>query len=244
MKFVFRAWVYWLMPRRRSSIRDLYHLVRDYRGDALAAEVLVPWVVEDQYAAWLAPAGTRAARTDATVNTKELYALNRIFDALILPFQPVSDDPAVLDRYGNPRWEGMVPSTDALPDFAAALGLTAITGAAFFPFLHLLMLRGGVVVRAGAAVIDPELGMRSTLFWAWWRRNRPAADLWHGWGHNSQWGTDFRRDYWIDDTLYCNADAPGANPDPDDTDPVDPPADQRDELLRHRCSTTADLSDS
>ncbi len=32
------------------------------------------------------------------------------------------------------------------------------------------------------------------------------SDLSHGWGSNSQWGTNFRRDYQIDGELYYNVD--------------------------------------
>ncbi|GIH79303.1 hypothetical protein Plo01_57320 [Planobispora longispora] len=31
---------------------------------------------------------------------------------------------------------------------------------------------------------------RSTLYRTFWRRSRPTADLSHGWGSDSQWGTD------------------------------------------------------
>ena len=61
-------------------------------------------------------------------------------------------------------------------------------------------------------------------------------DLSHGWGHNSQWRTDFRRDYIADGHLHYNVDAdPSArsNDDLDDRDRLD--------LLRYRCSIRTDL---
>jgi hypothetical protein len=47
---------------------------------------------------------------------------------------------------------------------------------------------------------------RSRMYWSWWSRNRVATDLSHGWGGNSQWGTDFRRDYIADGDLHYNVD--------------------------------------
>ena len=58
----------------------------------------------------------------------------------------------------------------------------------------LLISRAGVVVRAGRALLDPDI-VRRTLFFAYMRRYRPVSDRSHGWGSNSQWRTDFRRDY-------------------------------------------------
>ncbi|MBM0238793.1 hypothetical protein JNW88_19595 [Micromonospora sp. ATA32] len=100
----------------------------------------------------------------------------------------------------------------------------------------LLLARAGVAIRAGAHHLDADVAARSALYWAWWRRNRRAIDLSHGWGHNSQWGNDFRRDYVAEGHLYYNVDAdPSSQPDSDlsDADRID--------LLRYRCSIRADL---
>jgi hypothetical protein len=78
----------------------------------------------------------------------------------------------------------------------------------------------------------------SCLYWAWWRRSRPVADLSHGWGHNSQWNTDFRRDYIAGGELHYNVDGHKHHPFADDTDLSQAAAR---ELLRYRCSTRADL---
>ncbi len=76
----------------------------------------------------------------------------------------------------------------------------------------LLLARAGVTVRAGAHHIDGVVAARSGLHWAWWRTNRPTIDLSHGCGHNSEWATDFRRDYVIDGHLHYNVDADQAGP--------------------------------
>jgi hypothetical protein len=52
-----------------------------------------------------------------------------------------------------------------------------------------------VHVRAGSALATPGIADRSTLHWEYWRRHRITSDGSFGWGHNSQWRTEFRRDY-------------------------------------------------
>jgi hypothetical protein len=107
---------------------------------------------------------------------------------------------------------------------------------------QLVFARAGVRVRAGANRAERGVADRSPLYWTFLRRHRPTDDLSIGWGHNSQWDTDFRRDYGTDDAHYLNVDATGdidAN-DPDDEDDDHAPtplltgAERRD-LLRHRC---------
>jgi len=83
---------------------------------------------------------------------------------------------------------------------------------------------------------------RSCLYWAWWRRNRKVVDLSHGWGHNSQWATDFRRDYLTDEDLHYNIDGIEGAAAVDLHDPADdlPEADRLD-LLRYRHGLRTDL---
>jgi hypothetical protein len=90
------------------------------------------------------------------------------------------------------------------------------------------------------------------MYWAYTRRNRPAADLSHGWGSNSQWATDFRRDYVTADAYVYNVDGTinlgkdrrfvDVHPigDRDEIDEADAPYNTRPvliELLTHRCFT-------
>lgn len=60
---------------------------------------------------------------------------------------------------------------------------------------HLLFSRAGVKVRGGSNFVKKDIAEHSTLYFTFVRRNRPVDDLSHGWGHNSQWRTSFRRDY-------------------------------------------------
>lgn len=109
-------------------------------------------------------------------------------------------------------------------EFFAAIGCRPVTEASFDPILHeiltckaadrpgapieitgqewpalmlgdLVFARAGVHVRAGSAHAVPGVADRSTLHWEYWRRHRATSDGSFWWGHNSQWRTEFRRDY-------------------------------------------------
>jgi hypothetical protein len=190
----------------------------------------------------------------------EFYALSRISNILLLPYQR--------GPYAS-AWEwpqvGLVERTA----FFEALGFRRVPDRAFHPFYHeivdaessvdeaepitivaevwpglmlddLMFCRSGVRVRGGARYLRPEVATRSTLYWAYMRRNRPYEDLSHGWGHNSQWGTRFRRDYTDGAHFYYNVDeeldallpepSPDPNPAREDLEPA-----ERVELLTNRC---------
>ncbi|GAA3440754.1 hypothetical protein [Planomonospora venezuelensis] len=191
-----------------------------------------------------------------------LYAMSRILDLLILNYQerPPGDPEADPDE--------AYPPVGAYPAFCEALGADRIDRRAFHPFFHeiaevrqaddpdeppavvgerwpgymmgsMLLMRAGVVVTSGARHLVAGVADRSTLYWTYWRRSRPTDDLSHGWGHNSQWATDFRRDYLADGLLHYNVDAaldPGGHGGGDDE--LDPASVI--ELVRYRCSTVVD----
>lgn len=195
-----------------------------------------------------------------------LYALSRVVDVLVSAFQPDNPDPQLLDWTSDtPWWRGTIPDTSAWPAFRVAIGAALLAESSFHPFFHeivsvqvsddddeppsvireywpgaivgsLLLARAGVGIRAGSHHFDADVAARSALYWAWWRRNRRAVDLSHGWGHNSQWGTDFRRDYVADGHLYYNVDADKSR----QPDPGLSHADRID-LLRYRCGIRTDL---
>lgn len=151
-------------------------------------------------------------------------------------------------------------------DLFIALGMTPVTDTRFDPFLHeivtveqaedpdtpisvtdliwpglmldqLMFARAGVQVRAGANHAQHGIADRSPLYATFLRRHRPTLDLSLGWGHNSQWDTDFRRDYRTSDAIYLNVDATGEIdiPAPGDDSEALLTATERRELLRHRC---------
>jgi hypothetical protein len=200
----------------------------------------------------------------------DLYAMSRLVDILLGPHQPIYDGPALLAwTKVVPWWTGPSAARSAWDTFRTGLRATTIAEDRFHPFFHeivavdpsedpdepitlvaetwpgalvgsLLLARSGVVVRGGSNVVDPEVASRSCLYWAWWRRNRVVGDLSHGWGHNSQWRTDFRRDYVVDDRFCYNVDAPLVDDNPADHDEDLTAADRLD-LLRFRHSVRRDL---
>ena len=152
---------------------------------------------------------------------ESLYALSRVCDTLILPFQ------------AGQCWFDL--SRQQFADFWQTLGVAASepreyhsfwceivaceNGAdenelprieeIFWPALtwgDLLICRAGVRVVSGRNWMSADVAALSPLYFASRRNYRTAHDLSHGWGSNSQWGTEFRRDYVWDDRYIFNAD--------------------------------------
>jgi hypothetical protein len=102
----------------------------------------------------------------------------------------------------------------------------------------LLFSRAGVRIRAGANHAEHGVADRSPLYWTFLRRHRPTVDLSHGWGHNSQWRTDFRLDHRLPVGARINADGYA---DIDTEAELDPTGaalltpEERRQLLVHRC---------
>ena len=261
------------------EFQTLFFDVRDTAEPGWGTEILLPFLERNSQAvAELRELGRPESRwvridPDPTYYTKleGLYALSRIVDILVAPFQPVNNDRALLAiNADHPWWEGPLPSADAWRPFGAALGGVAVSEERFHPFFHeivsvqraddpdeppslvdeywpgllvgsLVLVRSGVAVRAGIKVMDPFVASTSCLYWSWWRRNRVVRDESHGWRQNSQWGTDFRRDYVVDGELYYNVDWIGrerSGPRREDVTDV-----ELNLLLRYRCSLKRDLGD-
>lgn len=178
--------------------------------------------------AWLQSVRARSPETPfAQEDLWRLYAVSRVFEVLALPFQQGD-----ADRSG---WNGPGFPVAHFKSFAEALGMRAMVPRQFAPFdcevvgaantalpndpivltqVHwpclmlgnLLVMRAGVSIEGGTSLFDAEIATSSTLYWAYRRKNRPHQDLSHGWGHNSQWRTTFRRDYCIGNKVYLNVD--------------------------------------
>lgn len=95
---------------------------------------------------------------------------------------------------------------------------------------NMVFSRAGVLVEGGATYVSKLIAEHSALFWTWLRRHRRTEDLSKGWGSNSQWRTDFRRDYVIGALAHLNVDAKQRHFGPDDLN-----EEQRREILMHRC---------
>ena len=247
-------------PEAYHQVRHgLYEPTLTFAGEDWGREVLEPWLAAHQpILTALHRIGTPEMACVLVEDEDQwaLYAVSRVAETLALPHQPPATNPD--------RPQDWLPH-DAYQQFITAIGGTVPHGRRFHPFLHeivavepaddpneptspsstwwpgcligsLLLLRSGVTVRAGAEHLDPTVATTSTLYWAFRRRYRPASDLSHGWGSNSQWRTDFR----LPDRLAYNVDAA-----------LDPKAEHPDgasfnrdlDLLRHRCSTLDDEED-
>lgn len=243
-----------------------YRLLVDdlWRAEApVYSRLLGPWLKDHPgEREWLAAFRARVGDPVPSATIEDLwrlYALSRVFEMLLLRFQVGPSD-------RMPNWEGPPIDPDELRDFATAIGVQVEEVREFHPFDHevvavepvdgrgvlevvahvwprfmlgpMMVVRGGVRVRASADQMSPWLAARSTLYWAWLRRLRPTDDLSHGWGSNSQWRTSFRRDYRFGSLLVFNADgeldlgAPGLQEYPDHRDRS--PRDERVELLVNR----------
>jgi hypothetical protein len=161
------------------------------------------------------------------LDTRELYALSRVNDLLILPYQSGCDNSA--------GWKGPNVDKEEYMSFMTSLGMYAIQQNFFHPIYHeiveveqssdnsepisttevlwpgfmlgsLVFSRAGVRVRGGAKYVNKEIAEKATLYWAFRRSYRPTFDLSDGWGSNSQWSTNFRRDYVIGNQAFYNVD--------------------------------------
>lgn len=246
----------------QKNFRELHDTLLDYEGQSAYVDVLLPWLHESQEEqAWLRSFGQRVGEPIPPATVEELqslYSLGRVCEVLILNFQNGDFDS---------NWAGPSISISEFSAFIEALGLTLLKPADFSEFYHevvsvdalesqgahivaykwpcvmlgnLLVLRGGVDVAANPALLRPGIADSSTLYWASRRKARPHQDLSHGWGHNSQWNTTFRRDYAIGTDKYFNVDgkydlATMEWPQSDQCEPDDLTRDERIELLTNRC---------
>jgi hypothetical protein len=216
------------------------------------------------YGGWDAHARTSGRRDkqvdlDMLNDLWELYAFSRVSDILLLPYQNGAHD--------GTAWTGPTIGSDERVAFFTALGLERIDKPDFHPFYHeivtvtqaadasssiavmdelwpgfmldhLLICRAGVHVRAGRDLLLKEIAEGSTLYWSSRRKYRPYHDLSQGWGSNSQWRTEFRRDYTNGHDFVYNADGtldarlPHAHA---NSAPEALSADERVELLINRC---------
>lgn len=208
--------------------RELHDGIVGFREDRVSPKLLTDWLKQyPKEATWLE--WFRCERGHDTGASEEelwrLYALSRVVEVMNLSFQTGNADSwampsltssdvsafahdlglsvVIPDRYTAFDCE-IVTATEAADETAPAELVDV-----HWPCLMLgemVICRAGATVRAGARVVNPHIATSSTLYWAYRRRNRPHQDLSHGWGHNSQWRTSFRRDYRIGQRTFYNVD--------------------------------------
>ncbi|MCY1074442.1 hypothetical protein [Archangium lansingense] len=250
------------MFESQRPFRALYESLLAYEGRRVSDEVLGPWLARNgAERTWLRELGARPGEPWPTMSDEDLcrlYAVSRVNDVLLLRFQP-------LRREG---WHGLDLRLEEYISFLEALGFVRVEHGGFHPFFHeivsvqaseqpvdgialvesrwpcfmlgdLMFSRAGVTARAGARELVPAIAESSPLYWAHRRANRPTTDLSVGWGSNSQWRTQFRRDYRRGGTVCFNVDgrlaphAPLTAKDAERLGGLTP--EERVELLVHRC---------
>lgn len=195
------------------------------------------------------------------------YALSRISDKLLTLFP--HDHAPVLNR--QRQEQGQYYS-----DYFASLGFTVYWDRPFHPFYHeivavhtdsslapgevvvdytywpglmfgeMLFARSGVRVLCAPGTLNRQVAESSVLYFTYRREGRKTCDLSMGWGGNSQWCTDFRRDYAEADAYHFNVDASypldegyeSYLPDSERRHLDDLTLEERKELLIHRCFVT------
>jgi hypothetical protein len=210
---------------------ELFDSLHNTLNGSVYCDIVAPWVESHPgEREWLRAFASRHGEPIPPADDEDLwrlYAFSRVNEILLLGFQH--------GRADGSDWPGPKISLDEHKRFAESIGLTVANPEVFSPFYHeivevdessdedqpleyastvwpCLMLgnmvfsRAGVRVAGGAKWISKEVAESSTLYWALRRKNRPFQDLSHGWGHNSQWRTSFRRDYRIGDEFHYNVD--------------------------------------
>lgn len=247
-----------------GSLRELYRAVCEYESEKIWQEVfLANWVA-------LEPAGQyfREIR-DRDCSTKpwpellagesmNLYCASRLSDLLLLSFQS-----------GDLDYAGIGTTLENYTELFTHLGFDIVEPSRFHAFScevvevaqsehadveiiemlwpavmlgNMMFARAGVRVKAPSHILTKGIADRSCLYWTYRRKYRTANDLSHGWGSNSQWSTDFRRDFDLSDRYAYNVD--GGSKIVDLREPVpelevmdDMNILERISLLKHRCIT-------
>ncbi len=213
------------------NFRGLYDLLMDYEGTATYADLLAPWLEANGEAReWLEAFAARTASPVPEASAEDLWALfslGVVGDVLLngLPAYAIAKE----------AWNCPPLSVCEFQQFFESLGMTATWPESYSPFHHeivtlksgdysdtqpaliacewpclmlgpMLFLRCGAHVSAGRNVLAPGVADAATIYWTHYRRNRSSSDLSKGWGSNSRWRTEFRRDYEFDGVFFLNVD--------------------------------------
>ncbi|WP_425396160.1 hypothetical protein [Aeoliella sp.] len=255
------------MHSDQYPIAELYWALLDYRGADVYSDLLAPWLNKQlEVRHWIQEFETRSS-SDWTVATEEdlwmLYALSRVTSTLLLCFQT--------RREGQREVPSPSLTVDDFQQFHEQLGFQVVSPQEYHPFFHeildvtptedaqspirvkqcdwpclmldnMLFLRAGCAITGGASHVVKETAENSKLYWTFCRLDRPHDDLSHGWGHNSQWRTSFRRDYHVNGEYHFNVDASHSLNEPNcSVEEVSPAV--MVELVRNRCVIRTSIAD-
>lgn len=249
-----------------GSLRALYREFTSYRGEHVWEDVFLPqWSALTEIRKYYEVIKNRPCRRkpwpDLTDQESiDLYCASRLSDMMLLSIQ--CGDEASVD----------VPtfSLENYKKFFTHIGFDIVDPTQFHPFSceiveviesddstialaervwPAVMLGNMMFARAGVRIKSPRhffakgVADRSVLFWSYRRKNRNCEDMSTGWGHNSQWSTDFRRDFDLGDRYAYNVDTSSKidlrESIEDDDSMNDMPLADRIDFLKHRCFTKA-----
>ncbi len=211
------------------NMRGLFGEIDEFEGENLFEELLRPWLAKSNYIDFIDDVAENLHQGYTTLNVvhrEELYALSRVLDILTLPFQTSCS--AFLDD----GWQVHRLSLSDYISFVEGLGLEIVKPKQFHPFnceifqaeqaekgqenfqitktiFPAVYLKNLLIKRAGVFIsldenYDIDYINSAKIYWAYARNNRPCEDLSHGWGHNSQWGTEHRIDLQLADGYIYN----------------------------------------
>lgn len=218
---------------------ELFSALCRHRGRDAYADELLPWLNSNtEQIVWLEELCQRSMNDWGNATCEDicrLYALSRVTSIMLLRFQS--------GRADGTDYLGPSLSIDDFQRFHEQLGFTVVDHDVYHPFFHeilsvhasrnedaqvkltdyawpCLMLgdmsysRAGVIVEGGSKHINKSIAESSTLYWTYRRKDRPYRDLSQGWGYNSQWRTEFRRDFHRSKKFHFNVDGKKSLNDP------------------------------
>ena len=206
-----------------SEFRALYHELSEHKTAYQLVTFLEKWSDENVR---LIQDLARHRHFDPTFNfdrdeLSSWYALSRVNDWLLMSFRRAPGFPTLPEIEYSKFWDALqmtrsyphdyhpfwceIVEVEADDNPECAPQITDLLWPAL-SFGDLLFARAGVRVRSGANFLDAKIAATSTLYNAFRRLNRRTADLSMGWGSNSQWSTDFRRDYVYGEHFLFNVD--------------------------------------
>lgn len=207
-----------------SEFRALYHHLNEQKSASTLGYFLEKWREENVS---LVESLSHHRRFDAGFDFDEdelasWYALSRVRDWMLMALCQAHKYPVLRENEYSKFWEilgfeNFYPTvfhpfwceivgveTDENPDYAPQVVELLWPS---LNFGEMLFSRAGVRVRSGSHFMDAKIATTSPLYFSYLRPHRQTVDLSMGWGSNSQWSTDFRRDYVCGEQFLFNVDA-------------------------------------
>jgi len=214
------------------NFRSIYENMVNYQGENPYQEIILPFLKDLPQNIWSQNYLQEIQTTEQIPKFDQeeiwrLYSFHRFNELLLLNFQ----EPKISQLN-----HALKINSQEYRSLMSALGLEVLSYPKFLPIFHqiveveynqnpdaeieiieefwptlklqnLVVSRASCKIRAGKNKINKKIAENSTLYWSHRRLNRKYNDESLGWGHNSQWRTQFRRDYILDNCIVYNHDA-------------------------------------